>query len=343
MPSKVKPKSGKPLSVSITELVNSENSKVPVERRVSLRSAAVVASRSLNSTTDLDISTRNFIAYKEVAAFIAMSFNGKGVHKNLDLLPVGHPLSEARHSMTASALQHARARWISADPRVDNSVRELVASAYSFEYGSIERQHAFMRINSLTAGLVPQELLVDSPVQAMVAGGNDSASRSLRARLQRRDRHGRFAEEGGGMQFFFRDMAGKISSVIGRFAGNSAGSESFIIEVHGDKNLKDGLYVVPTSKAEALKAVLPNESVKDLPHPDISSDVDAVNVTDLKTVDHPDGWESNGANATLSSYSSDDNYKVVKWNPVDGSLANNSKLKISFVWNCIQRNRTKHF
>lgn len=332
---KVKPRTSQSLRDAIVELVNTENKNTGTERRVSINSAFTVASRSLDKTKHLDKSVRLFIAYRDVASFITLAHTGS--HKNnnynhLDLLPIGHPLSVRITKMSPMSLREAQARWIAADPRIDDSVKELVASAYSQVPGTIEHIHAFSRVQALTAGLVPQELLVASGISALVAGGNDSFSRSMRARLQRRDRHGRFAEEGGGMHFWFKGLDGVINSVIGRFAGNVASSDSFLIEVHGDKNLKDGLYEVPTSKADALKAVLPKESVKNLPIPQGAKDSDAVDIKDLKTVDHPDGWDVKVTKPELTSYVSDDNYKVVKYNPINGSLENNPLVVKNMDW-----------
>ena len=337
-PSKVSPRSSKTLGSAVHSLVETENAKVGVERQVSLRSALTVAQRSLNRTKALDERSRFFAAYKEVCSFISLAYEGNhdnGTAANSDLLPVGHPLSTRKINMSTFSLQEARARWIAADPRVNDSVRELVASAYSAEYGSVERTHAFHRINALTPGLIPQEFKIDSVVAAGI-GGNSSAARSLRAHLQRRDKHGKFAFMGGGMQFYLKGLDGKISSVTGRFAGNSAGSDSFIVEITNNPTLKDGLYEVPANKTEAFKAILPDEALKHNENVKVDQNVDAVDVRDLKGKEAPDGWNllpklQGGADKLFKS---DDNYVVSYFAPDEngglskqGAAALNSNYK----------------
>jgi len=321
---RIKPKSSQSLRASITSLVESENAKVGVERQVSIKSAFTVASRSLNKTASLSNETRFFSAYREVASFLSLAHNGEhinGKNEHTDLLPVGHPLSSRSHFMTNFSMREAQARWVAADPRIDESVKELVASAYSQPLYSVERLHAFSRVQALTAGLIPQELRVDTSVSALIAAGNDSASRSLRARLQRRDRKGRFAEEGGGLQFFMRMLDGAIHSVVGRFSGNSSNPGDYTVELHGVEGIPDGLYDIPTSKTEAIKAILPSGAVKDHEsNVQLPSGVKAVEFSDLKPKNSPDGWdlvEDNTGQDTGPDkiFKSDDNYIVEVYNP----------------------------
>ena len=323
IPSKVKPKSSQSLRASILSLLESENAKVGVERQISVKSAFTVASRSLNKTASLSNETRFFSAYREVASFLSLAHNGEhinGKNDHTDLLPVGHPLSSRSHFMTNFSMREAQARWIAADPRVHDSVKELVASAYSQPLYSVERLHAFSRVQALTAGLLPQELRLDASVSALIAAGNDSASRSLRARMQRRDRKGRFANEGGGLQFFLRMLDGAIHSVVGKFAGNSSNSGDYTIELHGVPGVPDGLYDIPTSKTEAIKAVLPSGSTSDHNlNVQLPSGVEAENFSDLKPKASPDGWDlvSDNTGQNLGPdkvFKSDDNYQVEVYN-----------------------------
>lgn len=296
---KIKPGSSSSLRESIVDLLAKENSRVPAERQVSQKAAFTVASRSLNNTAGLDSKSRFFAAYRDVASFLSLAIDGKSPvnrTRHTDLLPVGHPLSSRGHAMSASAYSHAVARWIAADPRIDNSVREIVAAAYAYPVDSVESMHANTRLRSLTAGLVPQEFIVNAgltPIIAVGIGGNSSIAKSIRARMQRRDRNGQFAEQGGGMQFFFRGLDGLIHSIIGRFVANND-SDGYHIEVKGDSNLKDGIYSVPATQAAALKAVLPDSAVpKPKGETDVKlpSDVDAVDASEIQSVDSPNGWE----------------------------------------------------
>lgn len=325
--SKCKPKSSYSLRKAILELAADANSNVPVERHVTPKSVITVAERSLNRTAKLETQTRIFTAYRDVASFILFAISGhtQGVLSNTDLLPIGHPYATRKHRMSEFSLQETRARWIAADPRIDNSVREIVASAYSYPLGSEEHVHACARLSAMPHGFVPREIILDAPTQALVAvaglgiGGNSSAARSARARLQRRDRNGQFAYEGGGIQFFMRGLKGAVTSVVGKFVGNSLDSDGFIVEVKKDPVLKDGLYKIPAVKSEAVKAILPSTGG---PAQEINlpSGVEAVELSDLKPLDAPDGWETTstkkeGDKGPDKTFKSGDGYVVEYYAP----------------------------
>lgn len=281
------------LRVAALELAARANTRVPEERKVSSRAVLLTVERSLAASASLKPRTREFLALKHVTSFLALAIDGsisENSTRNRDLLPVGHPLSTRAHHMSEAALNSATARWFAADPRIDDSVRELVASAYESPLGSIEYRHSLARINALTAGLVPQDVLISIQPSALVAaGGNSTAARSARANMQRRDRKGQFAFQGGGFQFFLRGLDGKVSSVSGRFVANSDTTDGFHVEVKGDKILQDGLYDVPASKAEAIKAVLPDAPQQD--KVSLPSGVEAVDLAEVKPLDAPAGWE----------------------------------------------------
>jgi hypothetical protein len=325
--STVKPHDSASLRKAIAELAASENTLVPAERRVTARDIETVAARSLTATAGMERQVRFFRAYRDVAAFVSMAIHGKvreGDVRNRDLLPVGHPLSERRHAMTASAHATAYARWVAADPRIAESARELVTSAYLAPVSSIEYTHATTRLRAMTAGAVPQDVLLalSETVLPIIAvgnpftGNNSSLARSLRARMQHRDRHGQFAFEGGGIQFFLKSPKG-VTSVTGRFAGNSSTSNAFIVEVHNDPVLKNGLYAVPAADSEATKAYLPlpggaeNQATYVTP----PSGVKVAELGDLTPMQAPDGWtliheKKPGESGPDRVYKTEDGYSV---------------------------------
>jgi predicted DNA-binding transcriptional regulator YafY len=221
---------------------------------------------------------------------------------NADLLPVGHPMSRKRHAMTASALRHARAKWIAADELVDDSARELVITAHAADPGSIERIHAFARLMALGPRFVPITAAIDAePLNPITAafgfgvGGNSKAARSARAKLQRRDRKGRFAEMGGGFMFNLRMPDGSVGSLSGRVVGAS-GEEDIEIEVKDHSSVPNGIYAIPSSKGNVIKGVLSQEALKDANLPqgreklDIVGNEDAIEFNDLVRQDAPTGW-----------------------------------------------------
>ena len=98
----------------------------------------------------------------------------------------------------------------------------------------------------------------------LAAGGNSRASRSARAKLQWRDRFGRFVEMGRGIKFKVRLNSGATVSVIGKFTGVAGGNPDYgSVYVSGDQNgLKDGFYEVKSSNGQEILATVTPEYLK---------------------------------------------------------------------------------
>ena len=320
----VKPKfrgAKKTLRQSVLELAATENKKVTAERRVSTQSVLAVAERSLSKTAHLDDKTRKFIAYKEVSSFISLAQTGELPSGSkiscFDLLPVGHPNSTSRNAMTASALRHARSRWIAADPRIDDEAREIVAAAYFYDKDSVEYAHAITSLQVLIAGGVPREVYLTALTAAFSFGdGNSSAARRLRANLQWRDRLGRWIEMGRGIGFKI-NIGGNNVPINGKFVG--VDGNRGLVQVKGDPNLPDGIYPVESSNAQEYKALLPDSVAGKLKgklssilekRAQIFSKEDMIKMR----MDAPAGWKKNED----GSFGSDDDYIVEE---SDGKLA----------------------
>ena len=250
------------LRASIISMVEEANASALPARRISINSAMTVARRSLDVTkySRTGYKARTFAALRAVSQFAALSTKDKqssAALANSDLLPVCHPASTAMHAMTAGALLNARAQWIAADPYIDDSVRSLVASAHAAEPGSLERQHAFIRIAAAPRGLVPLTASIDphaSTADFNVGGNSDPALR-IRAQLQRRDRKGRFAEMGGGFSFAFKSSSGTVSRVVGK-AIRKSGTEDIDVEVRDSDALPNGVYALPSAKGESFDTLV---------------------------------------------------------------------------------------
>jgi len=314
----------KALKGAIMDMVVSANSELQAHRQISPYSAVIAASRSLQtSSSSAKPAARVFAAIRAVNSFINLSRTGKpGVERlsNTDLLPVAHPLSTRSHTMNEASLRAARAQWLAADPRIDDNLRNLVAAAYSQAPGSVEHRHAFTRISVLPVGAIPRDIRIDADLQltpiiaVLGLGGNSDAARSLRAKLQRRDRKGRFAEMGGGWSFKLRLPDGLFKTVSGRVVGAS-GTDAIEIEVTGSKDLDDGVYTMPSAKGESVKAVLPTKAVEELPDRDDAMDDVYVDSATLTRKDAPSGWKQLGktqqkGRTFYSEYTSDDGYTV---------------------------------
>jgi DNA polymerase III epsilon subunit-like protein/predicted DNA-binding transcriptional regulator YafY len=307
------------LRSSIITMLDTANKSIQPERQVTLASAIEVANREIRKEVYGSNSTRAFSALRAVSGFIALSSKNKvstSSLENSDLLSVGHPLSTRAHAMTASALRHARARWIAADDLIiDDDIRALVASAHSYEHGSFERKHAFARIAALGPGVVPITAAVDlEPIIAVLGfglGGNSRAARSARARMQRRDRFGRFAFMGGGWKFnIFK--SGKHSYVSGKVVGMS-GVDDIEVEIKDDKNIPNGVYAVPAKKGQSAKAIIKKSYLKDTPEVAVSREDQkyAVNFSSMRKLDAPTGWTPTQASQPNHvAFMSADGYRV---------------------------------
>jgi hypothetical protein len=201
----------------VIEFIDSTNAEASTSRRLTRGAAFAVVHRSLVATKDLPFSIREHIAMKELSQYVTLLQNNKVAAikpSHTDLLPVAHPRSTKMHTLTASALISARANWYADDSRITNEkVKSIVASAYTARFGSVEHSYYSAVLASLPQGSIPQDILV-----SLTADGNSSAeNESLRARLQRRDRFGKFAFMGGGMRALIR-MAkdGQVRSLTGR-------------------------------------------------------------------------------------------------------------------------------
>ena len=321
------PRHTKNLRTELTALLERSNVYLLPERRVPLATALAVASRDLRKTRMSDPDARVFSAVRAVSGYIALAAHNKITTtslQNADLLPIGHPMSTREHAMTASALRYAQAQWISADPMIDDSVRSLVASAHAAEPGSIERRHAFLRISALDPGLVPLTASIDmntavTPGSEFVfgfgLGGDSSAARSARAKMQRRDRYGKFAFMGGGFSFSLRGLDDMFTKVSGRIVGTPDSGDAIDIEVKGHDVLPDGIYTMPSSKGSAAKAILSEEAVKNLPNKGVGIGKDDVyvDVNDVMPTraEAPSGWKKlDTAAGTPQLWGSPDGYFV---------------------------------
>jgi hypothetical protein len=113
----------------------------------------------------------------------------------------------------------------------------------------------------------------------------------MRARMQRRDRYGRFAEMGGGFSFNFKFSSGSSGPAAGRVVGQS-GEDLIEVEMRGVKGVPDGVYSAPSGKGTAVKAVLNIEgtNVKTENLKQTITEEDAIDINSLKVAAQPSGW-----------------------------------------------------
>ena len=325
------------LEQKVIQIVASANKMALPDRQVVPRSALTVMERAMNELSSLSDESREAGVIREVNKFISLNQNtfrsSDAYTKHTDLLPAGHPLSDHNSSLSTEDYLQRYAAWLSADPGISDDVRHLVAAAYSQLPGSPQREHAFIRLNTIKASSLPAYFKIDIP--ALVAAfsfgdGNSSAARRARVKLQWRDRLGRWVEMGRGINFKFRLPDGGIATAAGTYIGSDANAgysgnwarkeaNNGLVEVTGSSDIPDGIYSIRNRNAESFKARLSEteleragvETEKSSRYK-LSSQFDESipDIADLLAtkVDAPSGWTKNED----GSFTSDDDYKVIK-------------------------------
>ena len=294
------------IQAQVFAAIEEANAGVPTERRVTPGSALTAVKRSLSATRNLPFEVREFQAMRELSAFINL------VQKNTfsdtfanhtDLLPISHPASTRVHGLTASALVEARLRWILSDTRISEQARPLLASIFTASSDSVEYKYAMTRLTTLPSGSYPLEALV-----AAFGDGNSYLARRARAMLQRRDRKGRFAFQGGGMSALVERANGQVQRLTGRVVSQSEDGNNVRIQLPNGR-----LVDVPVDGGEFIKAVLGKNK-------DGFSGVEAkhkvgdliINEEDLQFFDAPHGFRKDTSYTGPGVKFTDDEYDVVK-------------------------------
>ena len=305
----------------VHSLIYQENANVPAERMVTVRSAFSVVKRSLNETRDLPFEVREYRALRELSAFITLAQQNKSITafpKHTDLLPVSHPASTARHAMTASALNYARMQWSLAGTQISEEVRAIVASAVLATPGSIEHKYAVTRLSSLPN--ISLEALL-----AALGDGNSRDSLSRRAMLQRRDRKGRFAYQGGGGSGLVRLPNGEVQRLTGKPVSQSADGNTIRME------LPDGRLVdLPMGGMEFVRAVInpTKDGYSGVPATYDSSD-EVVDQDSLQYFDAPHGFRADGDYTADPTDPNDSNGKKYTDDAYDVVVKDNGDFLVS--------------
>ena len=294
------------LRVQVRSIIDEANASMPAERQVHLKSALAVIKRSLDTTRSLAFEVREFQALRELSSFITLAQKNKSLNaqpKNTDLLPVGHPASTASHAMTASALRNAQIQWLLSDVRISDDAKPLLASAFSAVPDSPEHKYAMTRLSLMTESKVPLEALV-----AAFGDGNSVAARRARAMLQRRDRKGRFAYQGGGISALIKRANGVVERLTGHTVSSSPDGKTVRVELPNGK-----LVDVPVDSGEFIKAVLnpTADGFSGVPAKHSASDT-VVDEASLQYYEAPHGFHPDDSHTGAGKGYTDDSYNVVK-------------------------------
>lgn len=313
----------KKLKKKVYAIVDKANSEFSAERRVSRRAATLVVKKSLVDSVGLEYSLREYRALKALSEFINLAHNNKSITASVnnftDLLPVGHPSSTKKHTMTASAFTHARLRWVLADPRIPFEAKPLVASVLVDAPDSESYIYSLTRLESDPDSSVPLQSLI-----AAFGDGNSSAARSLRARMQRRDRYGRFAFMGGGMRALIERArgAGIYSFTADPVAETDDGivvetPDGVLRKIKVDANVKNlpGNDSKADLPVEFIKARLELKDSKDgfSPTPArVKTGDPVIKEEDLEILDMPPGFRKDDSYKGPGEKYTDDAYDVIK-------------------------------
>ncbi|UDL15873.1 hypothetical protein QEH42_gp082 [Microbacterium phage Pumpernickel] len=135
----------------------------------------------------------------------------------------------------------------------------------------------------------------------VAVGGNSRLARSMRARLQWRDRFGRWIEMGRGVKFKVRGSDGAPRSVIGKFVG-AIDDKTGQVYVSKDPNgLPDGFYQVKSNNAQEIIADLSPRTLnqrgielgKDINGNEVGERMseDIPSISQIVRSDAPEGWK----------------------------------------------------
>ncbi len=145
--------------------------------------------------------------------------------------------------------------------------------------------------------------MFDTSLSALTAaGGNSRAARSMRARLQWRDRFGRWIEMGRGVKFKVRGADGASRSVIGSFVGAKDANTGQVYVSKDPNGLPDGFYDVHSANAQEFVANLSEQQLgergiaigRDVDGRAVGERVkeDIPNSNEMKVAAAPEGWEA---------------------------------------------------
>jgi hypothetical protein len=271
---------------ALSNKVKEHNEKAPAGRKATLGQLKAVYRRGAGaySSSHRPGKTRDQWAMARVNAYLKLLKSGRPSNPNYkqdnDLLPKAHPKStNSLESMTASALANAELIvTLKEENEYQSPEHAIVAFA---EYSGLgyevipafravwmravdEHEIPFERARELAinlyssrdADLLPK-VFTDSSATITAAFPGGDEWRSKKAKLQLRDRKGRFIEMGGGFTWSFTLPGGTRRSATGKVVGQSTTkSDEILVDVKDNDYVEDGIYSVKSTKGESVKAVI---------------------------------------------------------------------------------------
>lgn len=258
----------------IHDLVQSHNVTASRGTRASLPMLKAVYSREFQDTLPSPSQSLTAAALSRCERFLAELSRRNLRCPDADLFPpVGTPTPFSR-TLTASAqLQSDR-------------VKDLLMDSVIAEDPDLRSFNLSRALAAAAASFSPQVRLELVPaIRTLLADGNSSAARSLRAKMQLRDRHGRWIEEGKGVRFkvHLPGEPGNGTWYHGTVAGQDIPNGNVSVR------LEDGRLVqVPAAKIDQPKAIIGQHGENLLPETSPSElDANAPVIAHLPEVSSP--------------------------------------------------------
>lgn len=154
-----------PLFERLEAMLASGNEEILPPRQVLKGEFLEVARASISKhITLMDPDAIQFKVFRELSNFLEMAYSGdlKEIAKDYtDYLSLGHPLSTSPtiEEISETELAEARAEWMSSDPRIELTLRPVVASGFLAKPGSVEHRYAVARLLATEAEEVPREVV----------------------------------------------------------------------------------------------------------------------------------------------------------------------------------------
>jgi hypothetical protein len=154
------------LEDSVIALVASANQQVPNARKLERLYVYEALNRAMDKTALLftNPEVREINVMREVSDFVKVATFGsepKFCQDYLDLLPVGHPLSQrSTETLSAEDVAEHGILWRAGDPRVSDEHRPLVASAFRAAPDSVERKFLVARLDGMPSEEMPKDLVI---------------------------------------------------------------------------------------------------------------------------------------------------------------------------------------
>lgn len=150
----------------IDALVASVNTDTPISRKVQKTIILEVLDRAMERNAHAFATPEVFelLVMREVYDFANSAVSGTKpsvTNLNNDLLPLGHPHSEAKfQNYSEDFVREHRIEWKASDPRVSEEFRPLVASAMRAPKNSLEQDFIVAKLEATKSSDVPRDVIL---------------------------------------------------------------------------------------------------------------------------------------------------------------------------------------